>query len=375
MRKATTNFKRIVLGTATGRTILSVFLVAMLVVGLASCGKPSTNDSSLVQNIKTYISDNITYELSDLRVVSDDFDKSVVVVATLKKMGDVSIFTSFTEEVIKLADIAAQEQGAAVRYVNTIVNLTEDDFLGWTTDGSLYMRDGETSKDIAIEKLQDILLERYIYKGLYIDADTISAEEKNYIDAMKEYIAGNFEDAKILFEKQPDYKDTSKRLEKIAVMLPLQGEWENDKISSKIIIKGWEYNSIHYSISKKDDVSDIYTFQLEVNDDLSVVKNNRASQARGILKLNIDGKLIERDTASSQDEDTFSFISNSTELPTIKKKPSVGMTESEVISSNWGMPKKKNKTSTAMGTTQQWVYENGYIYFDKNGIVTAIQSR
>lgn len=53
-------------------------------------------------------------------------------------------------------------------------------------------------------------------------------------------------------------------------------------------------------------------------------------------------------------------------------EPAIGMTESEVCSSTWGMPKKKNKTETENGTHEQWVYEDGYIYFD-NGYVTSIQ--
>lgn len=55
------------------------------------------------------------------------------------------------------------------------------------------------------------------------------------------------------------------------------------------------------------------------------------------------------------------------------RDPMIGMSDEEVLDSTWGSPKKKNKTTTAYGTWEQWVYDNSrYIYLD-NGIVTAIQ--
>lgn len=53
--------------------------------------------------------------------------------------------------------------------------------------------------------------------------------------------------------------------------------------------------------------------------------------------------------------------------------PKIGMTREEVIITKWGRPNKVNKTTTANGVSEQWVYgSNRYVYLD-NGIVTAIQ--
>lgn len=53
--------------------------------------------------------------------------------------------------------------------------------------------------------------------------------------------------------------------------------------------------------------------------------------------------------------------------------PKIGMTTSELSASTWGNPKDKNKTTTANGVSEQWVYGSGrYVYLD-NGVVTAIQ--
>lgn len=55
-------------------------------------------------------------------------------------------------------------------------------------------------------------------------------------------------------------------------------------------------------------------------------------------------------------------------------EPAIGMTSDEVLSSKWGNPNKKNVTTTADGTSEQWVYDSyGYVYLD-NGIVTTIQT-
>lgn len=51
----------------------------------------------------------------------------------------------------------------------------------------------------------------------------------------------------------------------------------------------------------------------------------------------------------------------------------VGMTPEMVIES-WGRPEDVNRTITAAGTSEQWVYGLGsYVYFD-NGVLTAIQN-
>lgn len=52
----------------------------------------------------------------------------------------------------------------------------------------------------------------------------------------------------------------------------------------------------------------------------------------------------------------------------------VGMTAKQVLASCWGRPEHVNRTTTAHGTHEQWVYHtSNYVYLD-NGIVTAIQN-
>ena len=55
----------------------------------------------------------------------------------------------------------------------------------------------------------------------------------------------------------------------------------------------------------------------------------------------------------------------------------IGMRSTDVVAS-WGDPSKINRTITAGGTREQWVYSRGnyknqYVYVE-NGVVTAVQS-
>lgn len=54
---------------------------------------------------------------------------------------------------------------------------------------------------------------------------------------------------------------------------------------------------------------------------------------------------------------------------------SIGMTQQNVLDSNWGKPTKINRTVTAAGTTEQWVYGGGnYLYFGPDGTLRTVQT-
>jgi hypothetical protein len=60
------------------------------------------------------------------------------------------------------------------------------------------------------------------------------------------------------------------------------------------------------------------------------------------------------------------------EEATRKKKSGVqiGMSKDAVIASMWGKPRKINRTTTAHGTREQWVYDGGYLYFEDDTLTT-----
>jgi hypothetical protein len=55
----------------------------------------------------------------------------------------------------------------------------------------------------------------------------------------------------------------------------------------------------------------------------------------------------------------------------LRRQVAIGMT-TEMVREAWGRPSGINTTTTARGTTEQWVYSSSYVYFT-NGAVSAIQ--
>ena len=52
----------------------------------------------------------------------------------------------------------------------------------------------------------------------------------------------------------------------------------------------------------------------------------------------------------------------------------IGMTQAQVLDIAWGKPERINRTTTAAGTREQWVYgSRSYLYF-QDGILTTIQN-
>nr|QJS06517.1 hypothetical protein [Polaromonas sp.] len=51
----------------------------------------------------------------------------------------------------------------------------------------------------------------------------------------------------------------------------------------------------------------------------------------------------------------------------------IGMSAEEVLASQWGKPRKINRTIASFGVHEQWVYGGGYLYFE-GGKLTAIQN-
>lgn len=51
----------------------------------------------------------------------------------------------------------------------------------------------------------------------------------------------------------------------------------------------------------------------------------------------------------------------------------IGMSKEQVLASNWGKPRKINRTSGANYEHEQWVYDGGYLYF-QGGLLTTVQN-
>lgn len=152
-----------------------------------------------------------------------------------------------------------------------------------------------------------------------------------------------------------------------------QGEWrEKGAKYRKLIISGQTVNFISFDIFSNTEVVDkVFTFCFEYDENDQLVVCNSYHQPVKILSITEDGQLKEQSTYSD-DETLYDYVSENTDVPDTVPDPTIGMTADEVLTSKWGYPKKKNITQTATSTSEQWVYDQGYIYLT-DGIVTAIQ--
>lgn len=52
----------------------------------------------------------------------------------------------------------------------------------------------------------------------------------------------------------------------------------------------------------------------------------------------------------------------------------IGDTEARIRKCGWGKPQRINRTTTAHGVREQWVYGGGNYLYLKDGVVTAVQN-
>lgn len=220
---------------------------------------------------------------------------------------------------------------------------------------------GQYSNDMQIGKGTYIFNDGSSFEGIFSEGDNADGVYTD-IGGTKYYahmVNGNLETAGIWrtgnFDSEID---------------AFQGEWK--KIGSNygsLVISGESINFISYMNIGSKHYVDVTTFYFGKNNDGNLIVVNTAGSPRYEISLEDDGTL--KITGDSKNE-SYNKVSDSIEIPKETYEPKIGMTESEIYGSTWGAPNKKNKTTTAGGTTEQWVYDDGYIYFE-NGIVIAIQ--
>ena len=196
-------------------------------------------------------------------------------------------------------------------------------------------------------------------------------EEITYLSAIQSYNDGKFDETKEKLSKiEENYKETKEYSQKSDILSEAQGTWFADYSysgESGIVIDGWDIHMYSFTINYE------YTYQLDGTNKL-VLSNTTDGEIVSNIILNNDNTLIYK-YVDSGDEFKYIYNSDSTKFPVYEPKspPKIGMTKTEAENSTWGKPTKINKTTTAYGTHEQWVYsENRYLYFD-NGYLTSIQ--
>lgn len=121
------------------------------------------------------------------------------------------------------------------------------------------------------------------------------------------------------------------------------------------------------SASYLDDKTGTYNEYLELNKRYSAI-DSEYRHFKSLL-FDVERKLTDR----ALNTEDFKLKQQIAEYDKKYYDPKIGMTAEEVKKSTWGEPKKINKTTTAYGVSEQWVYYGDrYIYLE-NGVVTSIQ--
>ncbi|MCX8075165.1 MAG: hypothetical protein N2749_06230 [Clostridia bacterium] len=187
----------------------------------------------------------------------------------------------------------------------------------------------------------------------YKDSKELLLETK-YKKANDLYNTENFSEAGEIFKTLDSYKDSNDYISKIEKAKKIYGLKMIGSGSSVVkisknsctlyivdILK--EVTKETYSVTMEGDI-------LKLDDKYTIyLKNNSAYINMGYAEYE---------------------LFNASRIPYY---PEVGMSDTEVKNSTWGRPQKINKTNTAYGISEQWVYDGyKYIYLT-NGIVNSIQ--
>lgn len=114
-----------------------------------------------------------------------------------------------------------------------------------------------------------------------------------------------------------------------------------------------------YTTYENEDIKTALNMLKDLKNEDNIEKYINVSQVNSFIELYED---MLTDDNESYTVDTYN-----------QRDIKIGMTQKEILNSNWGKPKDINKTTTAYSVHEQWVYDGfKYLYFE-DGILTTIQ--
>lgn len=138
-------------------------------------------------------------------------------------------------------------------------------------------------------------------------------------------------------------------------------EYKKDNVITKE-----DFNAISkyfkYKLNESNESYKVVDSLMSISDDYAGIFSNEIKDLKLKFKPEIDEILAEK-----------AYLESAANYKPLYVSPSIGMTAEQVLKSIWGEPEDINKTTTASGVTEQWVYSGfRYIYLE-DGIVTVIQ--
>lgn len=243
----------------------------------------------------------------------------------------------------------------------------------------------EIKKNDTIYKVRDYVKDEIIKR--------LSIDTKDEIYSLLNSINDN--ELNEIFNNIEEYKNKEELLEKIKYNHRLDGKWKGSIYDGSVpnftvsvthiwIIEGDSCYNVYNTSSTRNEYKKYYC--TNDNDMFYIFENKEKSNNKNnaLFKMKYKDEKLSYVFKPGYENNNYlgreynislKRISNSVELPSreIIKNPTIGMTKTEVENSTWGKPSKINKTTTAYGIHEQWVYSNGkYLYFD-NGKLTSIQ--
>lgn len=248
-------------------------------------------------------------------------------------------------------------------------------FLAIITDSVLRNNVAKDSYDLAKSHLASGMYEKAIEEftqlGNYKDSSSLISESK--YQRAKSYLASEqYEKAIEEFTQLDNYKDSSNLINESKYRIA-----KSYFSSGKFVMAIYEFTPIK---DYKDSAELILESKYQRAIDLFTKKEYKTAQKiftdLGKYK---DSNERKKDADYQVELEKLKPTATPKPIPTqnpiyIKKSdPEIGMSASEVKNSTWGNPDDINRTTTAFGVHEQWVYDyRGYIYLD-DGVVTAIQ--
>lgn len=108
-------------------------------------------------------------------------------------------------------------------------------------------------------------------------------------------------------------------------------------------------------------------------DNPEIYKNGSMLEYANLMFVKIDDEQY-LELENIKDEINYNNAMEQTKEELRKSPPKVGMTESQVRNCAWGAPNDINRDEYSWGVKEQWVYDEGYVYFE-DGIVTSVSYR
>ena len=262
------------------KKVVLLALVTVLVLMLVGCS------DGIDEYIKTYITDNIGYELGDLRVVKED-DSRFTIIATLKNNTSLEEFVPFTEKMISVSEEAANNKNVFINYVNTIIYLIDNDYydyIGWSSrNGALYASNGGRVENIALENIDEEIENMFKRRedanksvAAHLNFDKIKPAIQNYIIENTEFPISYVD----IFEGNNW---------KLTINVGINGKEENDAIIERFeIFVEQVMNAISETAQENEAFIGLVLISISDKDDMAIVSWITENCEIGLLSININ---------------------------------------------------------------------------------------